>query len=183
MGPVLSPPGIIFTSFTMFYKSSEVAALLCCRRLHFLVTRSNHKNSTSHIVMPIPLPRPVNRPSEPDPESMLLCRNPAPRSFDAPDSLAAPAPLTVQPPKPRPVPAPIPRGPVPSPLGMIVSSLYFGRLFFYSLVIAAPHLGHFRSMQGTPRLCGSLCPHCGHTQAPAGPAARGPPIRPGFRPP
>ena len=113
----------------MFYKSSEIAALLRCRRLHFLETRSSHENSRSRTVMPIPLPRPVNRPSEPDPESMILCRNPAPRSFDAPDSLAAPAPLTEQPPKPRPVPAPIPRGPVPSPLGMIVSSLHFGRFF------------------------------------------------------
>ena len=49
----------------------------------------NNENSTSRTVMPIPLPRPVNRPSEPDPESAILCGNPAPRSFDAPDSLAA----------------------------------------------------------------------------------------------
>jgi hypothetical protein len=102
----------------MFYKSSEVAAIIRCRRLHFLEARSKNENSTSRTVMPIPLLRPVNRPSEPDPEFVILCRNPAPRSFDAP------TPLPLQPPKPRPVPAPIPPGPVPSPLGMIISSLF-----------------------------------------------------------
>ncbi len=103
---------LIFISFTMFYKLAESAARLCCRRLHFLETRSNNENSTPRTVMPFPLPRSVDRPSQPDPESAILCGNPAPRSFDAP------APLTEQPPKPRPIPAPIPLGPVPSPLGI-----------------------------------------------------------------
>ena len=34
----------------------------------------------------------------------------------------------------------------------------------FILVMVAPHFWHLRSTQGTPRSCGSLCPHCGHTQ-------------------
>ena len=44
--------------------------------------------------------------------------------------------------------------------------------------MAVPHFGHFFCVQGAPRSCGSRCPHCGHRQVPAGPPARGPPMRP-----
>ena len=30
--------------------------------------------------------------------------------------------------------------------------------------MAVPHFGHLRSTQGTPRSCGSVCPHFGHRQ-------------------
>jgi hypothetical protein len=49
--------------------------------------------------------------------------------------------------------------------------------------MAAPHFGHLRSTQGTPRSCGSRCPHFGQRQAPTSPAARGPPMRPRPCPP
>jgi hypothetical protein len=49
----------------------------------------------------------------------------------------------------------------------------------HSRVKAVPHWGHLRSRQGCPTWCGTLCPQWGQRQLPPGPAAFGPPIRPG----
>jgi hypothetical protein len=41
---------------------------------------------------------------------------------------------------------------------------------YYALTIMAPHFGHGCTMQGTPSLLDSCCPHSGETQNPEGPA-------------
>lgn len=96
-----------------------------------------------------------------------------------PGRLDPPAP---QLPFPRPVPGPLPFGPVPSALGIFVSSDSI-RIVCYCLVMEVPHFGHLRSTQGTPRWCGSFSPHFGHRHVPISPAARGPPMRPRPCPP
>ncbi len=67
--------------------------------------------------------------------------------------------------------------------GMIVSSSHIFTLVHFTLMRAVPQFGQVRSTQATPVREAPRCPHCGQTQYPEGPAARGPPIRPGRRPP
>ena len=72
---------------------------------------------------------------------------------------------------------------VPFRLHLASSCPPFLRIVCYSLAMAVPHFGHCRCAHGTPRPCGSRCPHFGHRQVPPTPAARGPPMRPGLPPP
>lgn len=116
-------------------------------------------------------------PRPPPPKPRLL-PTPIPSPHPAPAFAYPGIPDPAQNPAPRPVIAPIPIGPVLSLPGMIITSF-----FSYSLIITAPHLGHFFCVQGMPASCGSLCPHCEHTQEPPGPAAPGPPILPPPCPP
>lgn len=55
-------------------------------------------------------------------------------------------------------------------------------LYDYSRIMRVPHWGHFFWAHGSPAMCGSRCPHAGQTHSPPGPAALGPPMRPGLRP-
>jgi hypothetical protein len=92
---------------------------------------------------------------------------------DTPDPAQYPAAL--------PLTGPISMGPVPFAPGLVISPSL--RVVCYSLAMSAPHFGHLRSTQGTPRSCGARCPHFVQRQAPPLPAARGPPMRPRPCPP